>query len=152
MTFQNVPSSRMLNSYNRSCFRFTDNFLRITIPFASPIEKEMTGETSEMTVKIGVNDGENTAMTGKMTVMTGEIPRVKVETAGKTEKASGKTSEKILGLLAFDPFMTIAGMSGKRGVSFCSVERNLATLQQAELLKRVGGDKGGHWQVLEEKL
>jgi hypothetical protein len=94
-----MPDSRMLKFYDCSCFRFTDNFFRITIPFAAPIEKEMTGIMPEMTLKTGINDGENTPMTEK--------------TSGKMSGMSEKTSEKILVLLELDPFMTIAGMSGK---------------------------------------
>jgi predicted HTH transcriptional regulator len=123
--------ARILESYDRSCFRFTDNFLRITVPFATPFEGETSVKTSKTSVK-----------TSKTSVKTSE-------TSEKTKKASEKTSGKILELLTFEPYMTIAEMAGKIGISSRSVERNLANLQQAGLLKRIGGDKGGHWKVLE---
>ena len=58
-----------------------------------------------------------------------------------------KTSEKILRMLAENPSTTIATLSERCGVSSRSIERNLKQLQKDGLLKRVGPNKGGVWNV-----
>lgn len=70
-------------------------------------------------------------------------------TSEKTpEKASEKTSEKILTILAENPTTTIAELSDRTGVTPRSIERNLRNLTASGRLKRIGPDKGGHWEVL----
>ncbi len=65
-------------------------------------------------------------------------------------KISGKTSEKILALIQEDEYIAIPELSQKIGVTERTIERNLQKLQQEKLLKRVGGAKGGHWEVIEK--
>ncbi|MFM9949459.1 MAG: ATP-binding protein [Saprospiraceae bacterium] len=64
-------------------------------------------------------------------------------------KMSGKTSGKILALIQADRTITIPELSQKIGVAERTIERNLQNLQNGNLLRRVGGAKGGHWEVLE---
>ena len=68
------------------------------------------------------------------------------ETSGKT---SGETSGKIWELIQSDTRITIPEMAKIIGITERSIERNLQKLQAANLLKRKGGNKGGHWEVLE---
>ncbi|MCX6582772.1 MAG: hypothetical protein NT166_21560 [Candidatus Aminicenantes bacterium] len=42
-------------------------------------------------------------------------------------------------------------MAKQIGVTKRSIERNIQKLQQNELLKRLGPDKGGRWEVIENK-
>ncbi len=74
-----------------------------------------------------------------------------VKTVGETVgKPSEKPSEKILKIVGENHQVTIAELAGKTGVSPRSVERNIKKLQEEGLLKRVGPDKGGHWEVIGE--
>ena len=66
-----------------------------------------------------------------------------------SEKPSEKTSEKILKAIRTDSRITIAELSKLTKVSTRSVERNINSLQGANRLRRVGADKGGHWEVME---
>ena len=68
------------------------------------------------------------------------------KTSGKT---SEKTSEKIISLIKTDATITIERLAECTGVTTRSVERNLKKLQEHNKIKRVGPDKGGHWEVLE---
>lgn len=71
------------------------------------------------------------------------------EALSKTsEKTSGKTSEKIVAALAVNRFMTIAELATSVGVTTRSIERNLQKLQDKGRLRRIGADKGGHWEVV----
>ncbi|MFO8065940.1 MAG: putative DNA binding domain-containing protein [Bacteroidales bacterium] len=72
-----------------------------------------------------------------------------VKTSGKTsEKMSGKTSGKIMFMIKQDNKITIPELADKIGVTERSIERNIETLKQKGLLKRVGPAKGGHWKVI----
>jgi ATP-dependent DNA helicase RecG len=63
-------------------------------------------------------------------------------------KMSGKTSGKILTYLGRRPNATIPDLAKLLGITERSVERNLQKLQKDQLLRRVGGAKGGHWEVI----
>ena len=64
-------------------------------------------------------------------------------------ESSEKTSKKILNLLNQDSMMTTAVLSGILGISERAVSKQLKNLQVHDHLRRVGPDKGGHWEVLE---
>ena len=73
--------------------------------------------------------------------------------SGKTSgmvsgKTSGKTSEKILQLISQNQEITIPELARILKISERSVERNLSRLQKNQKLKRVGGAKGGKWQIV----
>lgn len=65
----------------------------------------------------------------------------------EAEKTPEKSSEKILRLLEGDPGLTIAELAKTIGISTRAVEKNIKNLQQKSRLRRVGPDKGGHWEV-----
>ncbi|MEA3287108.1 MAG: winged helix-turn-helix transcriptional regulator [Candidatus Marinimicrobia bacterium] len=65
-----------------------------------------------------------------------------------SEKASEKASEKIIKEISRNSNATIASLAQLTGVTTRSVERNLKKLQESGQLKRIGSDKGGHWEVL----
>ena len=65
-----------------------------------------------------------------------------------SQKASRKTSQKILSLLRSDPEVTIAGMCDRLGLSDRAIKNQLAKLKEQGKIRRVGPDKGGHWEIL----
>ena len=69
-----------------------------------------------------------------------------------TEKMSQKMSEKtpgrILVALADHPEATIADLAAVIGVSTRTIKRNLKRLQRQNRVRRIGPDKGGHWEVV----
>jgi len=69
----------------------------------------------------------------------------RTETKGKTKK--GK-AEALLNFLPTHPSATIPEMAAKLNLTENGVNYHLRKLQQANKLKRVGGRKEGHWQVL----
>ncbi len=66
-------------------------------------------------------------------------------------KASEKTSEKILHLVAKNQLITIAELAQAIGVTPRSIERNIKNLQTQGRLKRVGPDKGGRWDIIKKE-
>jgi len=43
--------------------------------------------------------------------------------------------------------ITIPELSDKIRISATAVEKNIAKLKQRDLLKRIGPDKGGYWEI-----
>jgi len=73
----------------------------------------------------------------------------------KPDKASGKrrvsvgiTSGKILDACRTKSTITIPELAVMIGVTERSIERNIQTLRRSGLLRRVGGRKEGHWEVV----
>jgi ATP-dependent DNA helicase RecG len=74
-----------------------------------------------------------------------------LQEAGATElKSSEKSSEKSLALLRKSPALTISDLAQQLGISQRAVEKQIENLKRNGTLRRVGPDKGGHWQVLEK--
>ena len=59
----------------------------------------------------------------------------------------GKASAAILGICRERPSVTIPELAERIGITERSIQRNVRSLQQAGLLRRVGGRKEGHWDV-----
>ena len=68
--------------------------------------------------------------------------------AGRVPPESGKkTREKILRAIRSDPEITTAQLVRAVGLSVQGVEWNIKKMKDAAILKRVGPDKGGRWEV-----
>lgn len=65
------------------------------------------------------------------------------------EKGKEKSKEKILALLSENPHATTADLLAETGLSVSGVEKNIRELKAAGRLRRIGPDKGGHWEVVE---
>lgn len=63
----------------------------------------------------------------------------------------GESEEKILHLLIANKFATINIIAQSIGISTTAVEKNLIKLKGKGLLRRIGPDKGGHWEIVVEK-
>ena len=72
------------------------------------------------------------------------------EQAGESkEKNQEKSKEKMLALLSTNPHATTADLIAETGLSVSGVEKNIRELKATGRLRRVGPDKGGHWEVVE---
>ena len=70
-----------------------------------------------------------------------------------TQKTTQKTGEKILNLLRVSPSLSTAELAVTIGITDKGVAWQLNRLCRDGLLRRVGPDKGGHWEVVgDEKL
>lgn len=57
-------------------------------------------------------------------------------------------SQKILDALRRSPDMSITELAGQIGMSRRAVAKHVAALQAAGTLRRIGPDKGRHWEVV----
>ncbi len=69
-------------------------------------------------------------------------------TSGKRRESVGKASSKVIEACREKPSVTIPELAELIGITERSVQRNIQKLQQAGLLRRVGGRKEGYWEVL----
>ncbi len=63
-------------------------------------------------------------------------------------KGGQKTSDRLLALLKNQPHLTQMGMSNALGINRSAIQKQISRLKAAGRLRRVGPDKGGHWEVL----
>ena len=66
-----------------------------------------------------------------------------------SQKGSQKSSQKILKIMADDPQVTIAQLSKLCGIGTRAVQKNIDSLRANGRLRRVGADKGGHWEIID---
>ncbi|GAB6272842.1 MAG: hypothetical protein STSR0003_26940 [Smithella sp.] len=61
-----------------------------------------------------------------------------------------ENQQKILILVAHNPYISKKAMSKEIGISTTAIDKNLTVLQQRGLLHRIDPASGGHWEVIEE--
>ena len=64
-------------------------------------------------------------------------------------KGSLKSSQKILELISASPNITISEIADRLGMTTRGVDKNIKRLKEQGAIRRVGPDKGGHWEVIE---
>ena len=67
---------------------------------------------------------------------------------GLSVKGCQKTADKLIELLKAHPSLTQVGMSNALGISRQAVQKHIANLKKSGRLRRIGPDKGGHWEVV----
>ncbi|MBR3085268.1 MAG: Fic family protein [Kiritimatiellae bacterium] len=90
--------------------------------------------------------------TEKTTKKTTEKSREETKEKNRVKsrvKSRVKTPDRILRLLRDAPDATRIDIAEALGLSVKAVEKNLAQLKADGRLRRVGPDKGGHWEVVE---
>lgn len=61
-----------------------------------------------------------------------------------------ETQKKILQLIIEHPRISKKAMAEGIGISTTAIDKNLTTLKRRGLLRRIGPDKGGHWEVMHQ--
>jgi predicted HTH transcriptional regulator len=124
-----VPT--IVNAYGRDSITVKKNFIVVTIPFnkidAAPFE---------------LNAGEE-----------GNIQGNEKGTEKVTEKVTVKVTENqkiILKEIEKNAFVSAQYLSEILGISLRKTKENLSKLKSYNLIRRIGPDKGGHWEVVEK--
>ena len=79
-----------------------------------------------------------------------DVPESREKQAKDGEKKI-KSREKIISLLSQDNSLSAAALAERIGITPKAVEKHIAKMKAEGLLKRIGPDKGGHWQIAEKK-
>ncbi len=105
---------RILRAYGEECFKFTDNFIRITFPVSGQ------GKSGEKT------------------------------TQKATQKTAQKTAQKILHYIKQDASISRNKLAELCGISPDGIKWQLNKMQKNGVIRRVGPNKGGYWEVIEQ--
>ena len=113
---------KIVEAYGRDSIKIEKNFIVVTIPFnrinVTPFE---------------LNEGVDS-----------DVPNGSQK--GSVE-SSVKSSVKIIEMMKENPKITIPMIAESLRVTTRAVEKNIAKLQAEGIVKRVGPDKGGYWEV-----
>jgi len=64
------------------------------------------------------------------------------------QDAAQNTAQKIIALIAQKPDVTRQELAKAIGITDSGVKYHLKKMQEKKLIRRVGPDKGGHWEVV----
>lgn len=118
--FDRICREQEANGANVPSFRTDEFILKITVP--------------KVAEKVTVNVTEKVYATENVIYVS--------------QKTSQKTSQKIIDLIKEDPYISTSKMAEIIGVDRRSIARNIKKLQEQGVVRRVGPDKGGFWEVI----
>ena len=61
-----------------------------------------------------------------------------------------ETTQKIIELMKSDPMIAIEELAEKCGLTRDGINYNIRKLKNKGVIRRVGPDKGGHWEVIKK--
>ena len=125
--FDRICREQEANGANVPSFRTDEFILKITVPKVSE-KVNVNDERVDINVTEKVNTTENVT--------------------DASQKTSQKTSQKIIDLIKEDPYISTSKMAEIIGVDRRNIARNIKKLQEQGIVRRVGPDKGGFWEVI----
>ena len=125
--FDRICREQEANGANVPSFRTDEFILKITVPKVSE-KVNVNDERVDINVTEKVNTTENVT--------------------DASQKTSQKTSQKIMDLIKEDPYISTSKMAEIIGVDRRNIARNIKKLQEQGIVRRVGPDKGGFWEVI----
>jgi ATP-dependent DNA helicase RecG len=94
--------------------------------------------------------GESQNKLGESQNKLGESQNRLGEGQNKLGAKLSKNKIKLLDLIKKDPNITINILSTKIGISTTAIENNIKSLKDSNILRRVGSDKAGTWEIIDE--
>ena len=93
------------------------------------------------------------AFSEKSSNSTVEITASDINESGEKsgEKSREKSREKIINIIRNNPAVTQSELSYMLHISTKAVEKHIKNLREEGMIRRVGPDKGGHWEVANDK-
>ena len=74
-----------------------------------------------------------------------------IEPTVGSQKSSQKSSQKIIELIEENAGITTQAMADSLGISRRAVAKAIAKLQAEGIVRRIGPDKGGHWEIIKDE-
>lgn len=85
---------------------------------------------------------------GEKNTLDSREMQIKDDLAAAAQKSSQKDSQKILEAAVENPRVTTSDLAAALGVSRRTVAKRIAVLKEKRLIRRIGADRGGYWEVL----
>ena len=143
---------RIMQVYGRECFTFMEHFIRFTVPFYKDVTDNVTEENTDS--QKHMEKGQKHVEMDIEYVEKDEkhVESIGTKTLQKTlQKTPQKTPQKIMDLIMKNPDITTQEMATLIGIDRSNIARAIKKLQERGLVRRVGPDKGGHWEIIENK-
>ena len=118
---------RIMQGYGRECLTFMEQLIRFTVPFYKDAINQTIGQETEMsqTEEGGLKGG----------LKSGLKSGLKIET-------------QIIALIEENPQISMTEIALKLQRARSGIAKRLKAMQQKKMVRRVGPDKGGHWEVI----
>ena len=131
--------------------RWRSNIYHSICAFANDFDTfETTEDRLTFLIHIPIHAGcGNKPATEKTTVITTEKSAIGSEKNGSGSEKSSEKNQAIISAIRLNPKVTAAEIAMKLGVSSRAVEKRIKTLRENGVIRRIGGDKGGYWEVIE---
>ena len=85
-----------------------------------------------------------------LSAVSEKVPNSKDEITPSAENDDGeKSREKIINIIRNNPTVTQLELSNMLRISPKAIEKHIKNLREDGIIRRVGPDKGGHWEVCE---
>jgi ATP-dependent DNA helicase RecG len=62
-----------------------------------------------------------------------------------------ESQQKIVLIIARIPQVSIKKMSELVGISTTAIDKNISVLKDKNMIRRVGSDKGGYWEIIDNQ-
>jgi predicted HTH transcriptional regulator len=122
---------RILKAYPKESYIFSSHFIRMVLPISK--------EALELEREVAVSQG-------------GVLGKTPVKSSQKSsQKGSQKSSQKIIAAMKENNTITIEELAARLKITDRAIKKSIAHLKDAGVIKRVGPDKGGYWEVVENK-
>ena len=119
---------RIMHTYSRDNFEFGDNFIRFKAPFiAAENNTSQVAESDQKNIKWSENESENVK---------------------KMWRKCGENVEKVIQIIEEKPDVTIKEIASLLGKSNRWAEEQIRKMKEQKIIRRVGPDKGGYWELI----
>ena len=126
---------RILNVYPTDIFSFTTNFIRVTIPFHS---QKATSLPSDEDIFGNIND-EDGNVNGSVNISQLTKRQETIVSVIRKGMSDGNVNGNV----------TTQYILSQLNISERTIFRDLALLKKLSIIRRVGSDKKGHWEIVE---
>lgn len=134
---------RIQKVYPREIFLFLPNFIRVTIPFYS--QKRTNSDNDDALIGRVTDDFGNVNGSVNLSEPTKRQLDIIAVISDCAKRAGSVNGSVKMGATTKEIISTL-------NVSERTIYRELAALKQMGLIRRVGSDKTGHWEVIEANL
>lgn len=138
----------VVREYGEKAYTFSENMITVTIPFDEEVLASKNAEVENDVEKEvensanATNDARNDARNG-----VNSINDAKNDARNDARNAEEMSlEERVVELVRSEPLITKVEMAERMGVSKSTIER---MLKKTKLIKHVGPNKGGHWEVID---
>ncbi|MDP1728015.1 MAG: putative DNA binding domain-containing protein [Bacteroidota bacterium] len=136
---------RILESYSRDCFKFTDNFVRMSFPSTAPVAGLKGNEKNLSGGQIGGQIGGQ--MGGQI---GGQIGGAIEDAIGGAIDGLPKRQIEILRILQENNKISRKGLSDTLGINESAILKHIEQLKEKGYLVRIGGTRG-YWKIRKKK-